>query len=219
MTTKEEIFELLKQAVIDENETLACELTHKALDMKIAPYDILMKGLHPGLTVAGDKFAKNEFFLTDLIMVGDVTKSVMDIIQPLLKSAKAAVAGKVVIGTVEGDLHDIGKNIVISMLCGAGFDVTDIGVDQPAKAFVDKAIELKADIIGASAILGATKFRVKDIDDEMKKAGIREKTGLICGGWGFTEDVAKGFGADASGEDAMEALKKTEALMRKLKEK
>ena len=105
------------------------------------------------------------------------------------------------------------------MLCGAGFDVTDIGVDQPAKAFVDKAIELKADIIGASAILGATKFRVKDIDDEMKKAGIREKTGLICGGWGFTEDVAKGFGADASGEDAMDALRKTEALMRKLKEK
>ena len=105
------------------------------------------------------------------------------------------------------------------MLCGAGFDVTDIGIDQPAKNFVDKAIELKADIIGASAILGATKFRVKDIDEEMKKAGIRKKTGLICGGWGFTEDVAKGFGADASGEDAMEALKKTEALMRKLKEK
>jgi methylmalonyl-CoA mutase cobalamin-binding domain/chain len=219
LTTKEEIFELLKQAVIDENETLACELTHKALDMKIAPYDILMKGLHPGLNIAGDKYAKNEFFLTDLILVGDVTKAVMDIVQPLLKADRATVAGKVVIGTVEGDLHDIGKNIVIAMLCGAGFEVTDIGIDQPAKNFVDKAIELKADIIGASAILGATKFRVKDIDDELKKAGIREKTGLICGGWGFTEDVAKGFGADTSGEDAMDALRKTEALMRKLKEK
>ncbi|MGA2386315.1 MAG: cobalamin-dependent protein [Candidatus Bathyarchaeia archaeon] len=219
MTTKEEIFEQLKQAVIDENEELACELTHTALDMKVAPYDILMKGLHPGLTVAGEKYAKNEFFLTDLILVGDVTKSVMDIIQPLLKSEKAAVAGKVVIGTVEGDLHDIGKNIVISMLCGAGFEVTDIGIDQPAKNFVDKAIELKADIIGASAILGATKFRVRDLDDEMRKAGIREKTGLICGGWGFTEDVAKGFGADTSGEDAMDALKKTEALMKKLRGK
>lgn len=219
MSGNEPIFEQLKQAVISEDESLAVELTHKALEMKVPPYDILMKGLHPGLTVAGDKFAKNEFFLTDLILVGDVTKAVMDIVQPLLKAEKAAVAGKVVIGTVEGDLHDIGKNIVIAMLCGAGFDVTDIGVDQPAKNFVEKAKELNADIVGASAILGATKFRVKDIDEELRKAGIREKTGLICGGWGFTEDVAKDFGADASGEDAMDALKKIEALMKKLKGK
>lgn len=219
MAEKEALFEQIKQAILDENEELVIDLVKKALDARIPAYEILMKGLHPGLISAGEKFEKMEFFLTDLMLVGEATKAVMDVLQPHLETEKAEVSGKVVIGTVEGDIHDIGKNIVIAMLSGAGFEVHDIGIDQPSKNFVEKAIEVNADIVGASAILGAVKFRVKEINEELKKAGIRDKVGLICGGWGFTEEVAKKFGADTYGEDAIDALRKTEELVKWLKEK
>lgn len=219
MAEKKALFEQIKQALLDEDEELVEDLVNKALKAKIPSYDILMKGLHPALVAAGEKYEKMEFFLTDLMLIGEATKTVMDIIQPHLKAEKAEVSGKVVIGTVEGDIHDIGKNIVIAMLSGAGFEVHDIGIDQPSKNFVEKAIEVNADIVGASAILGATKIRVKEINEELGKAGIRDNVGLICGGWGFTEEVAKNFGADAHGEDAVDALRKIEELTKWVKEK
>lgn len=219
MTDKKALLTEIKQAILDEDEELVKDWVNKALEAKIPAYEIMMNGLHPGLVAAGEKYEKMEFFLTDLMLVGEATKTVMDIIQPHLKAEKAEVTGKVVIGTVEGDIHDIGKNIVIAMLSGAGFEVHDVGIDQPSKNFVEKAVEVNADIVGASAILGATKYRVKEIHEELRKVGIRDKVGLICGGWGFTEDVAKKFGADAHGEDAVDALRKTEELMKWLKEK
>jgi len=219
LAEKKALFEQIKQAILDEDEKSLKDLVNKALEAKTPAYDILMKGLNPGLIAAGEKYEKMEFFLTDLMLIGEATKTVMDILQPHLKAEKAKISGKVVIGTVEGDIHDIGKNIVIAMLSGAGFEVHDIGIDQPSKNFVKKAIEVNADIVGASAILGATKVRVKEINEELTKAGIRDKVGLICGGWGFTEEVAKKFGADAHGEDAVDALRKTEELIKWLKEK
>lgn len=219
MTEKEALFEQIKQAVLDEDENLVKSLVNKALEAKLPAYDILMKGLHPGLVVAGERYEKMQFFLTDLMLVGEITTAVMDIIKPYLKSEKAKTSGKVVIGTVEGDIHDIGKNIVIAMLCGAGFDVYDIGIDQPSKKFAEKAMEVNADIVGASAILGAVKFRVREIHEELSNARIRDKVGLVCGGWGFTEEVARSFGADAVGDDAVDGLKKIEELVQRLKEK
>lgn len=219
MTEKEALFEQIKQAVLDEDEDLVKNLVKKALDAKLPAYDILMKGLHPGLVVAGEKYEKMQFFLTDLMLVGEITTAVMDIIKPYLKSEKAKTSGKVVIGTVEGDIHDIGKNIVIAMLCGAGFEVYDIGIDQPSKKFVEKTIEVNADIVGASAILGAVKFRVREIHEELSNARIRDKVGLVCGGWGFTEEVARSFGADAVGDDAVDGLRKIEELVKRLREK
>jgi len=219
MAEKEALFAEIKQALLKEDEELCKNLVKRALGMKIPASDILLKALQPALVATGERYEKNEFFLTDLMIIGDITKTIMDILQPHLKAEKAGVAGKVVIGTVEGDIHDIGKNIVISVLTGAGFEVYDIGVDQPSKNFVQKAKEVNADIVGASAILGGAKFKVKEIHEELIKAGIRDKIGLICGGWGFTEETAKGFGADYHGEDAWDALKKVEELMRLLKEK
>jgi 5-methyltetrahydrofolate--homocysteine methyltransferase len=219
MAEKEALFEEIKQALLKEDEEPCKNLVKKALDMKIPASDILLKALQPALVATGERYEKNEFFLTDLMIIGDITKTIMDILLPHLKAEKAGVAGKVVIGTVEGDIHDIGKSIVISVLKGAGFEVYDIGVDQPAKNFVQKAMEVNADIIGASAILGGTKFKVKEIHEELKRAGIRDKVGLMCGGWGFTEELAREFGADYHGEDAWDALKKAEELMKVLKER
>lgn len=219
MTEKEALFEQIKQAVLGEDEDLVKNLVNKALEAKLPAYEILMKGLHPGLVVAGERYEKMQFFLTDLMLVGEITTAVMDIIKPYLKSEEAKISGKVVIGTVEGDIHDIGKNIVIAMLCGAGFEVYDIGIDQPSKKFVEKTMEVNADIVGASAILGAVKFRVREIHEELSNARIRDKVGLVCGGWGFTEEVARSFGADAVGDDAIDGLKKIEELIKRLKEK
>ncbi|WXG46873.1 MAG: cobalamin-dependent protein [Candidatus Atabeyarchaeum deiterrae] len=213
------LLEQIKQGILDENEELVKESVKKALAAKVSAYDILMKGLQPALIASGAKYEKNQFFLTDLMMVGDITTAVMEVLTPLLKAQKAKSAGKVVIGTVEGDVHNIGKSIVSSVLTGAGYEVYDIGEDQPAKNFVSKTQELKADIVGASAILGGAKFHVGEINEELKKAGIRDKVGLICGGWGFTENVAKGFGADHCGDDAWDALRKTDELMKKLGKK
>jgi methylmalonyl-CoA mutase cobalamin-binding domain/chain len=218
-TLAQALLEQIKEGILNEDENLVMESTNKALAAKISAYDILMKGLQPALIAAGEKFEKCEFFLTDLMMVGDITTAVMGILTPLLKAQRAELSGKVVIGTVEGDVHDIGKSIVASVLTGAGFEVYDIGVDQPAQNFVKKALEVNADIVGASAILGGTKYHVEEINEELKKAGIRDKVGLICGGWGFTEEVAQNLGADHCGVDAWDALKKTEELMNWLKEK
>ena len=141
MAEKKALFEQIKQAILDENEERVKDLVNEALEAKIPAYDILMKGLNPGLVAAGEKYEKMEFFLTDLMLIGEATKAVMDIIQPHLKAEKVEATGKVVIGTVEGDIHDIGKNIVIAMLSGAGFEVHDIGIDQPTKNFVERLLK------------------------------------------------------------------------------
>jgi len=221
LTGKEALLEQIGQALLNEDQQLTESLVKKALDEKISASEIISKGFAPALVVAGDRYAKFEFFLTDLMIVGEITKAAMEIMDPYLKGERAGVAakGKVVIGTVEGDIHDIGKNIVTAVLSGSGFEVTDIGIDQPSKKFAEKAKELNADIVGASAILGASKGMVRVINEELQKAGIRDNVGLICGGWGFTEQVAKNFGADHGCDDAWIALKYAEELTTKLKEK
>jgi methylmalonyl-CoA mutase cobalamin-binding domain/chain len=215
----EELYKQITQAIIDENMPLVKELTKKAIDLKISAADILAKGVQPGLIEAGKKFEQNEFFLTDLILVGDATKGAMELLTPLLKAQRSEPAGTMVIGTVAGDVHDIGKNIVSAVLAGAGFDVIDIGEDQPASKFAQKAKEINADIVGASAILGGAKMQVAEINRELKALGIRDKVGLFCGGWGFNEQVAKGFGADGFGEDAWDGTRKITEFARVLKEK
>jgi methylmalonyl-CoA mutase cobalamin-binding domain/chain len=217
MGEKKALLEQIREAIANLDDEKAKELTKKVLEIGALPAEIIQDAMQPAMTVIGDKYERNEAFLTDLILAGDLAKDLIEIMKPYLKAEKAETAGRVVIGTVEGDIHDIGKGIVIGVLLASGFEVYDIGVDQPARAFVQKAIEVNADVIGASAILGGTKFRVKEIHEELTKAGIRDKVILICGGWGFNEAMAESFGADATGETAWDGLKKAKALMREKK--
>ncbi|MFX1352275.1 MAG: B12-binding domain-containing protein [Promethearchaeota archaeon] len=205
----EAIFEELVSAIMSFDAEKVYESTKKALDKEMSPVEIVQKGITKGLRIIGDKFAKGEFFLMHLVAAGEAVKKVMDeLINPELekRAAKLESVGKVVIGTVEGDIHDIGKNIVASMLVTEGFEVYDIGKDVPSAEFVKKAREVDADIIGASALLSTTMPAQREIVELLRKEGLKDKIKVMVGGAPATEEWAKEIGADGYAENAIEAV-------------
>jgi len=180
----------------------------KALQSNLSPLDIF-KSITEGMTIIGEKFQKGEYFLPELIVAGEIVKEVLKIIEPHLKSEemKPKKLGKVVIGTVKGDLHDIGKNIVVMMLEAAGFDVIDLGVDVSSSKFIEAVREYDADIVGMSALLTVTMPEMKTVIDELKKANLRNKVKVIVGGAPVTQEYADLIGADGYGETAFDAVR------------
>ena len=148
----------------------------------------------------GEKYRKGEYFLPDLILGGRAAEGAVAVLLPRMGSGGTSFLGTIVLGTVEGDIHDLGKTIVFAMLSGAGFKVYDVGVDAPASKFVQKAIEVNADIVAASALLTTTVPRLKDIEDALVKAGIRKKVKTMVGGAAVTEKYAQSIGADGYGK-------------------
>lgn len=203
----EEILEKIKNLMVDLEIDKVKEAVQEALNKNIPPLTIINKALSPAMEIIGEKYEKGEYYLAELVVAGDTFKEVMDILKPYLKKQTLKKLGKVVIGTVRGDLHEIGKNIVATMLETAGFDVYDLGVDVPPEKFVEKAKEVDADIVALSALLTTTMIEMKNVIDEFKKAGLRDKVKIIVGGAPVTEEYAKKIGADAYGKDAVEAVK------------
>jgi len=203
----EEILEKIKNLMVDLEIDRVKEAVQEALNKNIPPLTIIDKALSPAMEIIGEKYEKGEYYLAELVVAGDTFKEVMDILKPYLKKQTLKKLGKVVIGTVRGDLHEIGKNIVATMLETAGFDVYDLGVDVPPEKFVEKAKEVDADIVALSALLTTTMIEMKNVIDEFKKAGLRDKVKIIVGGAPVTEEYAKKIGADAYGKDAVEAVK------------
>ena len=159
------------------------------------------------MTIVGDRFEKGEYFLPELIMAGEILKEVSDIVKPSIQGeVEVKRLGKVVIGTVEGDIHDIGKNIVIFMLDVNGFEVHDLGVDVPPQAFVDKIKEVKPDIVGLGGFLTLCYDSMKKTVEAIKEAGLREGVKIMVGGGQINDSVAKYAGADAYREDAQRAV-------------
>ncbi|MFX0067882.1 MAG: B12-binding domain-containing protein [Promethearchaeota archaeon] len=213
----EAVFEELVNAIMSFDAEKVYESTKKALDKEINPVEIVQKGITKGLRIVGDKFSKGEFFLMHLVAAGEAVKKVMDeLINPELekRAAKLESIGKVVIGTVEGDIHDIGKNIVASMLVTAGFEVYDIGKDIPSAEFVKKAREVDADIIGASALLSTTMPAQREIVELLRKEGLKDKIKVMVGGAPATEEWAKEIGADGYAENAIEAVNVAKKLLK-----
>lgn len=207
--SSEAVLEELVNAILSFDAEKVYESTKKALDKEIGPVEIVQKGITRGLGIVGEKFEKGEFFLMHLVAAGEAVKKVMDeLINPELekRAVKLKSIGKVVIGTVEGDIHDIGKNIVASMLVTAGFEVYDIGKDVPSIEFVKKAKEVKADIIGASALLSTTMPVQREIVELLSKEGLKDKIKVMVGGAPATEEWAKEIGADGYAENAVEAV-------------
>ncbi|MEM0225595.1 MAG: corrinoid protein [Thermofilaceae archaeon] len=191
-------------------------LVREALAKGASPNEVIERALRPAMEEAGRRFEKGEFFLAELVVAGDLFKEVMDeILVPEIQKQGGSTRslGTVVIGTVRGDLHDIGKSIVATMLRAAGFNVIDLGVDVPPEKFVQAAIEHKADIVAMSALLTTTMLEMKNVIEELKKAGIRDKVKVVVGGAAVTEDFARSIGADGYGEDAVKGVKVCKELL------
>lgn len=198
-------------AVVEGEAEDAVAATQKALDAKVDPLVILNTGLMSGADEVGKRFERFEYFLPELMLAGRALKSAMEIVKPVLleKYADAAdqARGKVVAATVQTDIHDIGKNIVSSMLTAAGFEVTDMGVDVPIKSIIDKAEETGADIICLSALLTTSMPFMKDLIQLLEARNLREKYIVLVGGASVTDTWARAIGADGTAKNAADAVK------------
>jgi corrinoid protein of di/trimethylamine methyltransferase len=210
----EELLGQLTQAVIDGEPEDAAELAQQALDQGIAPLECINQGLTPGITKVGDLFASGEYYLPDLIIGAEAMKEALAILEPLLieDAQEREVLGRVVIGTVAGDLHEIGKTLVGTMLTANGFHVTDIGVDQSTDDFVAAVRENKATLLGASALLTTTMLEQQKIIEALQEAGLRDQVKIMVGGAPVTQSWADKIGADGYASDAIAAV----ALARQL---
>ncbi|GAB4537640.1 MAG: corrinoid protein [Anaerolineae bacterium] len=209
----QEIFDKLSQAVIDGEPEEAEALARQALEQGIDPLACINQGLTPGINRVGELFSSGEYFLPDLIIGGEAMKSALAILEPaLVGSQERQVLGRVVLGTVKGDMHEIGKTLVGTMLTAHGFQVTDIGIDRPAADFVAAVKENGATLVGASALLTTTMPEQKNIIEELKEAGLRDKVKVMVGGAPVTQTWADQIGADGYAEDAIGAV----ALARRL---
>lgn len=191
------------------------EVVRKAVEQGYDPIEVV-NALTQVLSEVGKKFERGEIFLVHLVAAGEAArKATVEVLEPLIKKSKQKrkALGKVLIGTVEGDIHDIGKNIVAMMLYTAGFEVHDIGKDVPTVEFVRKTKEYNADIVALSALLTTTLPVQRDVIEALKKAGLRQKVKILVGGAPATAKWAKDVGADGYGEDAIEAVRVAKKLM------
>jgi 5-methyltetrahydrofolate--homocysteine methyltransferase len=201
------ILEEIRNCIVNINLLEIRNLIKKALSNGIPPYIILKEGMSKGMDIVGLKYESGEYFLTELIGAAAVMKEGMTEIHPYLGAANAEFSGKVIIGTVRGDLHDIGKDIVKTLLQSAGFEVYDLGVDVSPHKFIQKVKETGARIVALSALLTTTMQEMRTIIEELKKAGLRENVKVIIGGAPITEEFCREIGADAAAKDAAEGVR------------
>ena len=203
MSRKEEILARLRDAIVNLDYEGIRDVAREAIEAGISPYEAIMEGMAKGMDIVGQKYESGEYFLAELIMAGETMKEGLSVLEPYMKKGEIKHIGKVVIGTVEGDLHDIGKNIVITLLTASGFEVVDLGVDVSAEKFVEAVREHKPDIVAMSALLTTTMVNMEKVVKALEEAGLRDKVKIIVGGAPLTEEFAKQIGADAYGRDAV----------------
>lgn len=204
--SKEAIMEKAKQSIVEADEDIAMEALAEAEAEGLDLVDLLSNGYSAGMKELGDLFGMGEIFLPELIFATEVMKAVSAEIEGKMDMSDVKSAGTLVIGTVEGDVHDIGKGIVASLVKTNGVEVIDLGREVPAQNFVDAAIEHNAEFVGSSALLTTTMTVQKDIEDALKEAGIRDKVKTMVGGAPVTNRWAEKIGADAYCEDASDTV-------------
>jgi len=210
-----QILEKLSNAIVTLNMEEAQKQSQEALAAGIDPLDIINIGIRSGLDSVGERFQRGEAFLPELMIAAKATEAAVAVIKPEMvkRGTQAPVSATVVMATVKGDIHDIGKNIVILLMKSAGFAVYDLGVDQTAEAVIQKAKEVKADVIGLSAVLTTTMPRMKDFVDILVEEGIRDQFKVIIGGAPVTQEFADSIGADGYGPDAARAVELVKGLV------
>lgn len=212
---QQEILNNLSMAIIEGDEEKAKEYAHEVLRNQMDPLTAVEQGLSKGMIILGGRFEKGEIFLPDLLIAADAFNSAVEILKPAIEAQRKQVtkAGRVIIGTVNGDVHGIGKNIVAIVLEANGFEVIDIGVDNPSLKFVEEAERVKADMIGLSSLMTTTMPSQKEVIDILKEMNLRQKYLVIIGGGPVTKEWADKIGADGYAKSAFEAVEIVKKLL------
>ena len=218
MASKEEIFEKLNDAVLWGEEEDAAELAQAALDEKISPKEIIKDGMSPGVQEAGDKFNEGEFFLPELMLAGEAMKAGIAVVMPVLlalaEEEGSESAGRIMMGTVEGDVHDIGKNICMAMLTAEGFETIDLGVDKELHEIVTAVREHKPDILGLGSYMTTTMVNIAPAFEKLRAEGLTNDMVILSGGVAvnrrWSKDVAQ---ANGYGDDAWEMIRLCKEIM------
>ena len=206
-------FQNMIDTLIEGDEKKLTSLAQSALDEGVSAKEILEKGLMAGMDIVGEKMESEDMFIPEVLRSAKTMSAVIDILKPLLAEGDVIVAGKVVIGTVKGDLHDIGKNLVAMMLESAGFEVYNLGADILPDKFVEEIKDKNADMLCLSALLTTTMPMMKTTIDALSKSGLREQVKVMIGGAPVTQDFADQIGADGYAHDAGSATKLAKALL------
>jgi corrinoid protein of di/trimethylamine methyltransferase len=211
----EELLKRMAQAVIDGDDEEAAALAQEALATGVDPLDAINGGFTPGMDVVGELYSSGEYFLPDLILGGEAMKAALAVLEPVLKESgqEREVLGKVVLGTVKGDIHEIGKSLVGSMLSANGFEVHDVGIDVESEEFVAQARANKADIVALSALLTTTMLHQREVIEHLAEAGVRDQVKVMVGGSPVTQGWADQIGADGFAEDAAGSVVVAKRLM------
>ena len=213
MKEKEYILKKLSEAVTDGNEEMAEEGAKEALTAGIEPYKAVTDGLAEGMKIVGEKYDAKEYFLPDMLVSADAMYAGLKILLPYMSKSEAKGKGTVILGVVEGDVHDIGKNIVKVMLIAAGYKVVDLGRDVPADEFIEKAKQEGAQVVAMSTLMTPTLMSMKGVEDKLKKSGLKGKVKTIIGGGSVSEEFGEQIGSDAYGKDAVTAVNKVKMLI------
>lgn len=203
----------LRKAIVEGDDEAAQAKAQEALTAGTPALDVLNQAIVPGIEEAGRLWNQNKYFLPDVILSAGAFKAALGVVQPKLGATADKGRGRIVLGVVAGDMHDLGKIIVTAMLTGGGFEVIDLGVDVPVQTFVDQAAQLKPDILGLGAYMSTTMLEMKEVVAGLKAAGLRDKVKVLVGGVPTTQEFADEVGADAWGRDAMDAVAKARRLM------
>lgn len=203
----------LYDAILEGDANLTKEKIHAALDSNLDPSEILNTGMISAMAEVGERFEKGEYFVPEMLIAAHAMQQGLPVLKPYLQQSDLVSEGKVVIGTVKGDLHDIGKNLVSMMLEGAGFELLDLGTDVPAEKFVEAVSDGGVDIVALSALLTTTMPQMKTTIGALIEAGLRDHVKVIIGGAPITESYAQEIGADGYAADASRAVKVTKSLL------
>jgi corrinoid protein of di/trimethylamine methyltransferase len=207
------IVETVKQTIVDGDDDGAVAQIEKALMEGIDPVKVLKQAIVPGIERAGELWHDNVYFMPDVVLSAEAFKAAMKAVEPHLAGREITKLGTVIMGVVAGDMHDLGKSIVIAMLTGAGFEVIDLGVDVPTETFIEKIGELKPDIMAVGCYMTTTMLELKAMIRFLKNNGLRDKVKIMIGGVPTTQQFADEIGADAWGKDALDAVDKARKLM------
>jgi len=209
----------IRDALVNLDLDKTLDLVKIALEQRFKPLDIV-NSLAEGMKIIGEKFEKGDYFIADLLAAAEIFKEAMNILEPAIAKEGGEFVkpiGRVVIGTIEGDIHDIGKNLVALMLRINGFEILDLGVDVSAEKFIEAVKRFKPDIVGISALVTSTMVNMKKVIDALKKEGLRDRVKVIVGGAPLTEEFARSIGADAYGENAIVAVEICKRLVEELR--